>query len=320
MKDYTAFMITDMLKSVVQSGTGRSANVPGVNIAGKTGSTNFDEETRKKYDIPRGGMPDVWFTGYSPDYTISVWTGYSEHGKGNYISSSSSGIAKQLFKVIMREMTEGEKQTDFVKPNSVVRSPVVKGSNPPQLPSLLTPEDQIVYEYFVKGTEPTEVSEQFDEIPPVQKVEADYVSDENKIVLKWQYDEKLLERISFVVNAAINDSDYTPYWSGKEMTVTINDPYPNSLYGFEIIAVDDADQESMSEAVRIEVETSLFDEINPEDPTDPMDPMNPTEPEDPTQPGNGNGNGKNPNSGGNDNDNGGITEEDIQDLINSIRQ
>lgn len=326
MKDYTAFMVTDMLKSVVKSGTGRSANVSGVHIAGKTGSTNFDDETKKKYDIPRGGIPDVWFTGYSPDYTISVWTGYSEHGKGNYISSKSSGIAKQIFKVVMSEITKGEKQRDFTVPGSVVKSPVVKGSNPPKLPSVFTPSDQIVYEYFVKGTEPTETSDQFDTIPPVQNVEIDYDNEENKIILKWKYDEKLLERVSFVVNTAINNSNFIPYWSGKEMTVTITDPYPDSLYGFEIVVVDDTNQENVSEPVVKDIETSIFDPLAP---IDPNDPVNPTEPTEPTLPGNGNGNGNgngsdqnkkpNPGNGNNENETG-TSDADIEELTNLIRQ
>ncbi len=44
MSDYTAFMITDMLKSAVESGTGKLAQVPNVEVAGKTGTTNFTKE------------------------------------------------------------------------------------------------------------------------------------------------------------------------------------------------------------------------------------------------------------------------------------
>ncbi|WP_458412727.1 transglycosylase domain-containing protein [Schinkia sp. CFF1] len=323
MKDYTAYMVTDMLKTVVQSGTGRSANVSGVHIAGKTGSTNFDDKTKAKYGIPRGASPDVWFTGYSPDFTISVWTGYSENGEGNYITSRSSGIAKQLFKTVMGGVAKGKKQSDFVKPNSVVRSPVVRGSNPPKLPSLLTPESQIVYECFVKGTEPTETSDKFDEIPKVQNIQAHFDSNENKIVLTWQYNEKLLDRVSFIVNSAMNNSDYMTYWSGKDLTVTINSPYPDSLYSFEIIAVDDTNPDSKSGSTVVNVETKLFDTVAPEDPTNPEDPTQPTEPDIPeNDTGNGqtNDNPKNPNQGDNGNENGGVTEEDVNQLINMIKQ
>ncbi|MGL4523698.1 MAG: transglycosylase domain-containing protein, partial [Bacilli bacterium] len=51
MKDSTAYMITDMLRDVVTSGTGTLAQIGGMDIAGKTGTTNYTEETRAKYGI-----------------------------------------------------------------------------------------------------------------------------------------------------------------------------------------------------------------------------------------------------------------------------
>ncbi|GAA3327373.1 hypothetical protein GCM10020331_067050 [Ectobacillus funiculus] len=44
MSDYTAYMVTDMLRTVVDSGTGTAANVPSLDVAGKkTGTTNFEK-------------------------------------------------------------------------------------------------------------------------------------------------------------------------------------------------------------------------------------------------------------------------------------
>src|SRR5699024_5622462 len=54
MSDYTAYMITDMLKSVVEEGTGQAANVPNLPVAGKTGTTNLAGQE---------GAPDAWFAG-----------------------------------------------------------------------------------------------------------------------------------------------------------------------------------------------------------------------------------------------------------------
>lgn len=79
MSDYTAFMITDMLKTVVERGTGTRARVPGLNIAGKTGSTNFTEQEKAKYHPERGAAKDNWFVGYTPKYTAAVWTGYEKN-------------------------------------------------------------------------------------------------------------------------------------------------------------------------------------------------------------------------------------------------
>ena len=64
----------------------------------------------------------------------------------------------------MTEISKDIETPDFVKPDSVVEVAVEKGSNPPALPSDHTPKENIVTELFVKGTEPTSVSETFDKL------------------------------------------------------------------------------------------------------------------------------------------------------------
>lgn len=95
MSDYTAFMITDMLKSAVQRGTGTAAQVNGVTVAGKTGTTNFTEDDIRKHGISRNGARDSWFVGYTPQYTAAVWTGKEGF---NSLSVNEQQVAKLLFK------------------------------------------------------------------------------------------------------------------------------------------------------------------------------------------------------------------------------
>ena len=87
MTDSTAYMITDMLLSVVTSGTGTSANVGSLDVAGKTGTTNYSSKQLAQYKIPESATRDSWFAGYTPQYTMAVWTGYMKDGKDEYISS-----------------------------------------------------------------------------------------------------------------------------------------------------------------------------------------------------------------------------------------
>lgn len=54
--------LTESLKAVVETGTGRRANVPGSGFVGKTGTTS---DTK-----------DLWFVGYTPEDTVAVWYGY----------------------------------------------------------------------------------------------------------------------------------------------------------------------------------------------------------------------------------------------------
>ena len=62
MKEETAWMMTDMLQTVVKAGTGTNAQIGGVQCAGKTGTTQNDK--------------DAWFVGYTPHYSCAVWMGY----------------------------------------------------------------------------------------------------------------------------------------------------------------------------------------------------------------------------------------------------
>lgn len=67
MSDYTAYMITDVLKDVPRIGTGSRYTNVSVPVAAKTGTTNDDK--------------DSWLVGYSTNFTISVWSGYAEEQK-----------------------------------------------------------------------------------------------------------------------------------------------------------------------------------------------------------------------------------------------
>lgn len=85
-----AYILTDMLRDVVKRGTGRNASFPGQDIAGKTGTT-----TDKK---------DVWFVGYTPYYTCSVWIGNDKHQKLAFGSTQSAYLWKQIMKAVHQDL------------------------------------------------------------------------------------------------------------------------------------------------------------------------------------------------------------------------
>ncbi|MBC8005401.1 MAG: hypothetical protein H7X84_07990 [Verrucomicrobia bacterium] len=160
MKDYTAFMITDILRTVIEGvdGTGRLAAIPGIQIAGKTGSSNFTEEEKKQYNIS-DGIKDSWFVGYSTELTTSVWTGYGTNADG-YIDTNPGSIegqlAKRLFKEIMTYAHKERVAASFKQPNSVVRIGIEPSSG--RIPSNSDSSSKIIYEYFVAGTQPVKES------------------------------------------------------------------------------------------------------------------------------------------------------------------
>lgn len=237
MSDYTAFMVTDMLKSVLKSsyGTGVAANIPNLHVAGKTGTTNYTDEEISKYNVPDGAVPDAWFVGYTTNYTASIWTGYSERKK--YIPSGpAQAIARNIFKNLMTNVSANVETADFIMPNSVVKVGIEKGTNPPQLPSEFTPDSEIVYEYFVKGTEPKAVSEKFDKLESPTNLEANFDEENNQLSLTWDYSEDHDEQLFFDITAKIDGNEEQSIATTFDYNLNIGNPKRGATYHFNVIA------------------------------------------------------------------------------------
>ena len=251
MSDYTAYMITDMLKTAITEGTGRNyANIPGLAVAGKTGTT-----TSPHFE---NGSPDAWFSGYTTNYTIAVWSGYSsaEDRKAQPIPDTS--ISQTLFKNAMTEISKDVETADFVKPDSVVEVEIEKGSNPAKLPSKYTPSSNIVTELFVKGHEPGEVSEKFDELDPVSELQAKFDEDTNSIQVNWNYDESL--GVSFEVSARVDGGEMSKLSSTEDMSVEISEVEAGAEYEIQVVAVDGSNK-SDPKSVKVKVPEEEEEEV-----------------------------------------------------------
>lgn len=185
MEDYTAFMVTNILKWSTENGMSKSAsNIPGIEIAAKTGTTNFDSDFIKKNGLRSDALNDLWVTGFSPDYAVSMWYGYEKFNKDYYSTSANWNTRATLYKAIIKGIFEYNGHT-FKTPNSVSLVGVESGTVPAMLPSEYTPSDMIVYEYFVKGTEPTEVSPRFSKLNSVTNLNATIQN--SSVTLTWDY-------------------------------------------------------------------------------------------------------------------------------------
>ncbi|MBD8070209.1 PBP1A family penicillin-binding protein [Bacillus sp. PS06] len=247
MKDSTAFMITDVLKSVLlPGGTGHAnANVPGLNIAGKTGTTNYTSADIEKFNIKNGGVPDSWFSGYTPNYTIAIWAGYSDNKIP--VEREYQKIPQLLFRNIITYLTEDEEKPDFAVPNSVVKIAVEKGSNPAKLASEFTPKNQIVHEYFLKGTEPTQQSDKYQKLDAPSDIKINYDEESNQISLSWNFLEDKLADVTFEISESIDEGSYKVVGETKELTFTIKDPIPEAIYRYQIVAISNSNKENKSE-------------------------------------------------------------------------
>ncbi|SDQ55233.1 PBP1A family penicillin-binding protein [Virgibacillus salinus] len=250
MSDYTAYMITDMLKNVVTEGTGKLANVPGLHVAGKTGTTNRDDVE---------GPPDSWFSGYSTNYTISIWTGYNN----NNIGISDTKIPHALFKNAMTELSKDKDTPDFTKPDSVVEVAVEEGSRPAKLPSDFTPDSEIVTELFVKGNEPTKTSEKYDQLDPVEGLKATFDKESSTIQAEWKYNSD--EDVSFKVSASVDGGEMQGLSSTEETSIEISNVEPGSEYEIQVVAVSNETEANSSEPKTTSVKVPEEEEEEKED-------------------------------------------------------
>jgi penicillin-binding protein 1A len=156
MKETTAYLINDMLRSVVSDGTGYAAQMGAWAVAGKTGTTSLDPQ---KYGY-KSGNPDAWFVGYTPKYTGAVWMGYDSDPDGRhylhnvYGGSYPAQIWKKVMTVALADQTV---QTEFLRPAGIVSGQIDAKSG--LLPNALTPEQFIQTEIAAEGDFPTAVSD-----------------------------------------------------------------------------------------------------------------------------------------------------------------
>lgn len=156
MKETTAYLMNDLLRTVVTSGTGTRARLGNWYICGKTGTTSLDP---KKYGN-RSGNPDAWFAGYSPKYTAVVWMGYdSDKDLKHYLRKVyGSSFPTTIWKEVMTAAHEGlPVQSSINRPQGLttVKFDLKSGL----LPSSLTPEQFISNEVCALDSVPTSVSD-----------------------------------------------------------------------------------------------------------------------------------------------------------------
>ncbi|MGE5345226.1 MAG: penicillin-binding protein 1A [Acidithiobacillales bacterium] len=135
------YVLLGMLRGVTQRGTAAAAARLGLNIAGKTGTTN--------------DFTDAWFIGMTPKYTVTVWLG---HDTKKTLGPKSAGadVALPIWMRIVAKMkalgTVGASD-DFAMPQNIVLVPVDEATGFRATPACT----KTVLMAFVSGTQPTEL-------------------------------------------------------------------------------------------------------------------------------------------------------------------
>jgi penicillin-binding protein 1A len=134
-----AFLMCDLLKAVVQEGTGRGVKRLGGHLGGKTGTTN--------------DQADAWFMGFSPDVTTGVWVGYDSVKLLGW-GETGAKAALPIWRDFMRAAIKGKQVRDFEAPDKIVYERV-----DPETGLLADASTEGAYfQPFLEETAPTEFS------------------------------------------------------------------------------------------------------------------------------------------------------------------
>jgi penicillin-binding protein 1A len=149
LDDAEAYLITNMLTSVIDHGTAARAKALARPLAGKTGTSN--------------GPKDTWFAGYSTDVAAVTWIGYDD---GHLLGGAEQGAVTALpaWMAFMKAAHDGKPRVDFSRPAGI--SEVTIDARTGDLPYADDPE--VVSEVFLTGTEPSRTASP----PPVGDADA----------------------------------------------------------------------------------------------------------------------------------------------------
>ncbi|WP_432359010.1 PBP1A family penicillin-binding protein [Sporosarcina sp. UB5] len=242
MKDSTAYMVTDILRDVITLGTGKTARVSGLDMAGKTGTTNYDAKTKSEKGMKNTDVPDSWFTGYTTEYTISVWGGYKDFKTPITTYDRGRYVPQILFRSVMTDLVAGKNTPRFKQPSSVEEAVIVKGSNPTILASNSTPDALKSTELFIRGTVPTEMDKEYiTELEAPSDLSAQYDAETNSVSLNWSYDNPdaflLPEPIQFNVSVSVDGSEPQSMKMTSEHAVTFSEVEIGRTYVFYVSAI-----------------------------------------------------------------------------------
>lgn len=121
MKETTAYMMTDMMKTVLSYGTGRNAYLAWLPQAGKTGTSNYtDEEIENHIKTSQFVAPDELFAGYTRKYSMAVWTGYSN--RLTPLVGNGLTVAAKVYRSMITYLSEGSNPEDWNIPEGLYRN------------------------------------------------------------------------------------------------------------------------------------------------------------------------------------------------------
>jgi penicillin-binding protein 1A len=135
LDEKTAYIVTDLMRSVVTAGTGHLARELRVPIAGKTGTSN--------------DAKDTWFIGLTPDYAIGVWIGYDDPRAMGREAGGTTAVP--VFVDVAKAMRLPDRA--FPRPSGILDVKIDRATG--DLAPEGAPPETVATELYLEGTQPT---------------------------------------------------------------------------------------------------------------------------------------------------------------------
>jgi len=259
MSENTAYQMTEMMQKVVEDGTGKKAKINRP-VAGKTGTT------QSGYSGISSNR-DVWFVGYTPEWTAAVWMGYDEPDK-KHLLKNSSPLAAAFWGKVMEEALKDYPVKPFSHSGNIdIPEPTVDPNA----------------------------------IQAVTNFAAAYDPSTMTVNLSW--DALPVEGVDYrIYRRETSEADFTQLLSSLEPSAADISAMPGLIYEYYVTAYypEQATESEPSNTVTVSVQ----DELQTEEPVPTLDPNLPTLPPD-NGGGNGSNGGNNGEGGGNNGGNNG---------------
>lgn len=227
MNQGTSFMINSILKGVLTDnyGTGKSANIPGLNAAAKTGTVAYPKDLSEKLNLPAQATSDAWLTGYTKNLSLSVWTGYDHPFVGqNYMTDSEKKISQIFWKYAMEYASYGLPNDDWMQPDSIGSLDEGPNENDPSDnkinitgPGYSSDADNSNNPKYVPNVDP-QTAYYFQGKNYSNKGKSDTFPDNNKYTDQTTTSSSLLynNMDQSLYNSAQSYNGYSPYYNGQQ--------------------------------------------------------------------------------------------------------
>ena len=263
MGEDTAYMVYDMLISSAKYGLGNQSKINGATFGAKTGTSNFDEATKKSKGLPDNAINDYWVTGVSPDYAISVWYGYTKSyqrkdtSRDDYCKDCYNSINEIYHRKLFQTVAKGffNKNSKISMPKSVVKVEVENETYPAMLPSEYTPKDMRVTELFKRGTEPTQTSNRYSKLDNVPNLTSSTTG--NQVTLSWN----AIKTPNAIDESYLKDF-FSKFWKDTDIPLKEREKYNNKYIGELVYKVYAVNADGSTTHIDTTSDTSITINVN----------------------------------------------------------